>query len=142
MTSMACIILEKGSEQGQSAYQCMLKQNYAKFEEPDRVISCAIALSTCHSMVSSFAIGVKLYHSARLGEEVPRSARPIVVSEFSVWRDEPTAQDVRFRVRCSKGTYVRSLAHDLVRLGCPASVTRAIGFCAITTNDCSSRSHA
>lgn len=59
--------------------------------------------------------GVKLYHSARLGEEVHRPARPIVVSEYSVWRDDPHAQDVHFRVRCSKGTYIRSLAHDLVR---------------------------
>ena len=58
---------------------------------------------------------MKLYHAARLGEEVQRAARPIVVSEYSVWREEPHAQDVSFRVRCSKGTYIRSLAHDLVR---------------------------
>ena len=72
-------------------------------------------------LVSCFALfvmpGVKLYHSARLGEEVLRAARPIVVSEYSVWRDDPHGQDVHFRVRCSKGTYIRSLAHDLVRRG-------------------------
>ena len=61
------------------------------------------------------APGVKLYHAARLGEEVQRAARPIVVSEYAVWREDPGAQDVSFRVRCSKGTYIRSLAHDLVR---------------------------
>jgi len=61
------------------------------------------------------APGVKLYHAARLGEEVQRTARPIVVSEYAVWREDPHAQDVSFRVRCSKGTYIRSLAHDLVR---------------------------
>ncbi|KAK9805242.1 hypothetical protein WJX72_008318 [[Myrmecia] bisecta] len=57
--------------------------------------------------------GERLYHSARKGEEVERPARAVCVPEFEVRRDEQQRQDVHFRVRCSKGTYIRSLAHDL-----------------------------
>ena len=59
--------------------------------------------------------GKKLYEAARAGEDVERVPRPVVVSEFEVWREAAGARDVSFRVRCSKGTYIRSLAHDLVR---------------------------
>ena len=69
----------------------------------------------------SIRAGQKLYLAARAGEEVQRAARPVTVSEFSVWREAPGGQDVHFRVRCSKGTYIRSLAHDLVRSCSPPS---------------------
>ena len=43
-----------------------------------------------------------------------REARPIRVDEFKVWRNEgEDPQTVNFLVRCSKGTYIRSLVHDL-----------------------------
>lgn len=35
------------------------------------------------------------------------------VERFDLWRDAADAQSVHFRVVCSKGTYIRSLAHDL-----------------------------
>lgn len=59
--------------------------------------------------------GQRLYLAARAGETVERQHRAISVSRFDLWRDEPGAQDVHFRVACSKGTYIRALAHDLVR---------------------------
>jgi tRNA pseudouridine55 synthase len=63
--------------------------------------------------------GVPLYKSARKGEEVVREARFIRVMEFSLTRWTPP--DLGFVLRCTKGTYVRTLAHDLgVRLGCGA----------------------
>ncbi len=61
------------------------------------------------------AAGQRLYLAARAGETVERAPRPISVSQFDVWRDAPDSQDVHLRIRCSKGTYIRSLAHDLVR---------------------------
>lgn len=54
--------------------------------------------------------GKRLYEYARRGEEVKISARKVNISEFEI-----TAIDlpnVDFRVVCSKGTYIRSLAHD------------------------------
>ncbi len=63
--------------------------------------------------------GVPLYRLARRGEEVARDAREIEIHELVI--EEVAFPDVAFRVRCSRGTYVRTLAHDMgERLGCGA----------------------
>jgi len=63
--------------------------------------------------------GVPLYRLARQGREVEREAREVVIHLFAI--EEIDLPDVAFRVRCSRGTYVRSLASDLgERLGCGA----------------------
>lgn len=66
--------------------------------------------------------GERLYKKARRGETVPRPPREVHVSSFDlVGVDGPY---VSFEVTCSKGTYIRSLAHDLgQRLGCGAHLT-------------------
>jgi tRNA pseudouridine55 synthase len=66
--------------------------------------------------------GVPLYELARKGIEVERALRAIVVYRFEIFSvDLPF---VTFAVTCSKGTYVRTLAHDLgARLGCGAHLT-------------------
>lgn len=63
--------------------------------------------------------GVPLYKLARKGIEVEREARLIHVYNFRFTEyAEPLG---KFRVACTKGTYVRSLAHDLgQKLGCGA----------------------
>jgi tRNA pseudouridine55 synthase len=55
--------------------------------------------------------GVPLYKSARKGEEIDREPRFIRVSKFELLRWETPGID--FTVRASKGTYIRTLAHDL-----------------------------
>ena len=66
--------------------------------------------------------GVPLYKLARKGEDVPREPRFIHVGKFDLFGY--TAPDASFRVLCSKGTYVRTLAHDLGRtLGPGAHLT-------------------
>lgn len=63
--------------------------------------------------------GVPLYKKARKGEDVVREPRFIRVSEYEVTRF--ALPQIDFRLRCSKGTYVRTLAHDLgQKLGCGA----------------------
>lgn len=57
--------------------------------------------------------GRKMYEAARNGEEVQRQPRPVTVETFTVHRDAKNPQDFRYWIRCSKGTYVRSLIHDL-----------------------------
>ncbi len=74
-------------------------------------------------MVSAKKVGgVPLYKLARQGKEVVREPRLIHVYTFRFHEyEEPFAY---FRVSCTKGTYVRSLAHDLgQKLGCGAHLT-------------------
>lgn len=55
--------------------------------------------------------GKRVYESARKGIDVKMEPRPVTVSEFEITRfDNPT---IEFRIVCSKGTYIRSLARDL-----------------------------
>lgn len=75
-------------------------------------------------MVSAVKIGGKrLYELAREGVTVERSARPVTIHEIAigsieVGRPQP---EVSFTVRCSKGTYIRTLCVDIGRrLGVPA----------------------
>ncbi|KAI3438008.1 hypothetical protein D9Q98_000451 [Chlorella vulgaris] len=68
--------------------------------------------------------GQKLYEAARKGQEVERQPRTVTVECFDLQRDATDAQSVHFRVVCSKGTYIRSLAHDLgAALGSAAHLT-------------------
>ena len=66
--------------------------------------------------------GVPLYKLARKGIEVEREPRLIHIYNFRFTDyTEPLAQ---FRVACTKGTYIRSMAHDLgQKLGCGAHLT-------------------
>jgi len=77
--------------------------------------------------------GKKLYELARAGKEVHRESRPITIHGIDILQqDSPT--DWLLRVRCSKGTYVRTLCHDIGQaLGCGGCMyslrrTMAAGF--------------
>jgi len=66
--------------------------------------------------------GERLYKKARRGEEIERAARKVFIYDFQLTGVE--GQDVSFEVRCSKGTYIRSLAHDFgAALGVGAHLT-------------------
>ncbi|HWY31411.1 MAG TPA: tRNA pseudouridine(55) synthase TruB [Candidatus Acidoferrum sp.] len=66
--------------------------------------------------------GVPLYKLARKGIEVEREPRLVHIYNFRF--AEYTEPFGKFRVACTKGTYVRSLAHDLgQKLGCGAHLT-------------------
>ncbi len=54
--------------------------------------------------------GKRLYEYARKGKAVEVPSRTIEIFEFEIGRIE--LPEVEFRVVCSKGTYIRSLAHD------------------------------
>lgn len=57
--------------------------------------------------------GEKMYDKARRGETVELAARPVKIYELTLERSDKEHQQVRFRVMCSKGTYVRSLIRDI-----------------------------
>ena len=54
--------------------------------------------------------GVRLYEHARAGETVEIAFRKTTIHEFEITRIE--LPEIDFRVVCSKGTYIRSLAYD------------------------------
>ena len=61
--------------------------------------------------------GQKLCDLARKGKEVERRPRPITIHELTLLGME--AEGIRLRVRCSKGTYIRTLCKDIGEaLGC------------------------
>ena len=61
--------------------------------------------------------GQKLCDLARKGKEVERKPRPVTIHELTLLSME--AEGIRLRVRCSKGTYIRTLCKDIGEaLGC------------------------
>ena len=87
--------------------------------------------------------GQKLYDLARQGKEVARKPRRITIYDLAL-TDELGNGQYALRVECSKGTYIRTLCHDLGQAlgcgGCMAALrrTEASGFCigeAVTLED-------
>ena len=79
--------------------------------------------------------GKKLYELARKGKEVERKPRPVTIHALEVLDEAPTEEaDYFLRVVCPKGTYVRTLCHDIGQAlgcgGCMSSLRRvqAAGF--------------
>jgi tRNA pseudouridine55 synthase len=69
--------------------------------------------------------GQRLYRLARRGMEVERQARRVTVHSFDVTRIE--LPEFEFVLCCSKGTYVRTLVHDLGEsLGCGAHLAKLV----------------
>lgn len=61
--------------------------------------------------------GKKLYELAREGKEIERQPRQITVYELELLEEQ--LPEFTMRVRCSKGTYIRTLCHDIgQKLGC------------------------
>lgn len=92
--------------------------------------------------------GKKLYELARKGREVERKPRPVAVHELELLGWPDAGEDFQLRIRCSKGTYVRTLCHDIGRLlGCGGAMsslrrTMAAGFTladAVTIEDVQER---
>ena len=69
-------------------------------------------------MYSAIKIGgKKLYELARKGQELERKPRPVTIYALELLDGD--GADWTIRVRCSKGTYVRTLCHDIgAALGC------------------------
>ena len=67
--------------------------------------------------------GKALYTYARKGEDIEREPRTVHISEFALLASDGIHAE--FRIRCSGGTYVRTLGHDLGQaIGCGAHMTK------------------
>lgn len=65
--------------------------------------------------------GKKLYELARQGKEVERKARPVTIHYIEIL--DMSLPQITIKVGCSKGTYIRTLCHDLgEKLGCGAAM--------------------
>lgn len=95
---------------------------------PDEIRAAAAALvgeiEQVPPAVSAVKVGgERAYRKARRGEDVDLEARTVNVYAFDVLRTSASAFDAR--VRCSTGTYVRSLVAEVgERVGCGAHVAR------------------
>ena len=85
-------------------------------EEITRVINSFIGeIKQVPPMYSALKVnGKKLYELARAGIEIEREARNIVIYDIYIMDIE--SPYVKFRVKCSKGTYIRSLCYDIGQL--------------------------
>ena len=74
--------------------------------------------------------GKKLYELARKGQEIERKARTVTIHETEILQSDPSGKEFLLRVRCSKGTYIRTLCHEIGRLlgcgGCMSSLRRTM----------------
>lgn len=72
--------------------------------------------------------GQRLYNLARQGKVVERPSRRVHIYSLELLHlEESDRPRIRFRVRCSKGTYVRTLCVDIGRaLGVPASMAELV----------------
>ena len=74
--------------------------------------------------------GKKLYELARKGKEVERKPRSVTIHALELLGRPEAGEDFQLRVRCSKGTYVRTLCHDIGQAlgcgGCMSSLRRTV----------------
>ena len=71
--------------------------------------------------------GKKLYEYARKGEEVEIEPREVFIEKIELQSFDEKSQKAEVLIRCSKGTYIRSIAHDLGQnLGCGAYLSKLI----------------
>lgn len=65
--------------------------------------------------------GKKAYDLARAGKEVILKKNPVQINYFDI--DSTNFPEIKFKISCSKGTYIRSMAHDFGQiLGCGATL--------------------
>ena len=96
----------------------VLRESEVNFseEEVKQVINSFIGeIKQVPPMYSALKVnGKKLYELARAGIEIEREARTIIIYDIDIMSIE--LPYVKFRVKCSKGTYIRSLCYDIGEL--------------------------
>lgn len=90
-------------------------------EEIEQVVMSFVGpYSQIPPMYSALKVnGKKLYELAREGKVVERKARDVEIFHISIQEIDMDAKTVTMSVECSKGTYIRTLCHDIgEKLGC------------------------
>ncbi|MFD1871607.1 tRNA pseudouridine(55) synthase TruB [Hymenobacter bucti] len=105
------------------------EQPYAHLTEAEIQAAVATFLGKIEQIPPVFSAvkvdGQRAYELARKGEQAEIKPKTVEIKAFELTRI--ALPDIDFRIVCSKGTYVRSLARDLgVALGCGAHLTRLV----------------
>lgn len=105
------------------------EQPYAHLTEVEITAAAATFLGKIEQTPPLFSAvkidGQRAYELARKGEEAVIKSKVVDIKVFEITRI--ALPDIDFRVVCSKGTYIRSLARDLgAALGCGAHLTRLV----------------
>ncbi|EGO87817.1 tRNA pseudouridine(55) synthase TruB [Clostridium botulinum C] len=92
--------------------------NVSKKEIIDKINSFKGNILQVPPMYSALKVnGKRLYELAREGKEVERVARPVTIYDIEIL--DISIPYIKFMVKCSKGTYIRSLCYDIGdNLGC------------------------
>ena len=113
---------------GRILKQCMDKKLKSMEEEEIRsaILGFVGEYDQIPPMYSALKVGgKKLYELAREGKEIERNPRKVYIREIEI--KELDLPRVKMRVVCSKGTYIRTLCHDIgERLGCGGAMESLI----------------
>ncbi len=120
----ACMLLGVTTDTQDMSGQIMTKKQVTCTEEEAReaVLSFVGGYDQIPPMYSALKVnGKKLYELARKGIEVERQPRHVEIPTIDIM--ECKLPEIRFRVSCSKGTYIRALCADIGdKLGCGAAM--------------------
>jgi tRNA pseudouridine55 synthase len=105
------------------------EQPYAHLTEAEITAAVATFVGKIEQVPPVFSAvkvdGKRAYELARKGQDAEIKSKTVEIKTYELTRI--ALPDIDFRVVCSKGTYVRSLARDLgVALGCGAHLTRLV----------------
>lgn len=117
---VATLSLGKATDTYDASGKVTAQKDFTGYDHLDEVINSFIGDSLqIPPMYSAIKInGKKLYEYARNGEHVDVPPRAIHIEDIEVL--ETKGNEIRFRVSCSKGTYIRSLCVDMAeKLGYP-----------------------
>ncbi len=110
----AVLLLGKTTDT-QDAFGTVLTEEEAVVSESDvtdAILSFVGEYDQIPPMYSALKVnGKKLYELARQGIEIERQARRVLITEIKIL--EMNLPRVKMRVSCSKGTYIRTLCHDI-----------------------------
>ena len=71
--------------------------------------------------------GKKLYEYARKGQSIEIAPRKVIITNIELKSFNSEQQQAEILIKCSKGTYIRSIAHDLgEKLGCGAYLIKLV----------------
>ena len=118
---LATLLLGRSSDTQDSSGKVLSQRSTCHLTE-EEVVTCIKSFEgesdQIPPMYSAIKVdGKKLYQLAREGIEIERKARKIVIEEINIL--EVDLPRVKMEIKCSKGTYIRTLCHDIgEKLGC------------------------
>lgn len=120
----ACLLLGVTTDTQDMSGQILTRQEITCTQEEAReaVLSFVGGYDQIPPMYSAIKVnGKKLYELARNGIEIERKPRRVEIPKIEILACE--LPELRFRVSCSKGTYIRALCADIGdKLGCGAAM--------------------